>query len=120
MHMVTIQSGTVDELAGVSLGSGNVWARPEHGGPLSVSLAVGEDTHIIVEGGTLDLGGALCTLERIESTSSTVAHLLHFRIDTPDSAILLSSQNAETHSVALVDPVRPPVSIGGPEALKLR
>src|SRR5690554_6690252 len=95
MHVVTIQSGTVDELAGVSVGSGNVWARPEHGGPLSVLLSVGEETHTVVEGGALVLGGALCTLERIESTSPTGAHLLHFRVDTRAAAIPPTSPGDE-------------------------
>jgi len=80
MTVVTIQTGTMDEIAGVPVGSGNVWVRPDGDGRISVRLDVGDDELIVAEGGVVEIGGRHCTLERIEPIEGLEAHRLYIRV----------------------------------------
>lgn len=86
MADVVIQTGTVDELAGVRVGSGNVWVRP---GDLveSVSLALPDEQSVVVPvGGHVYIDRHRCTLLRIEPVIRTGSHLLHFAVESLDEA----------------------------------
>ena len=85
MAEVVIQSGTRDELAGVTIGSGNVWVRPGDEA-VSVELALPDSRVVLFVGDHVELGGQRCTLVKIEPAALAGAHKLHFRTESAEPA----------------------------------
>ena len=80
----TIQTGTMGELAGVSVGSGNVWARDEVGGRISVTLSLPDDEkRVLAVGDAIELDERRCVLVKIEPLDAIGAHRLHFEVEQP-------------------------------------
>lgn len=77
----TLVAGTLGGLAGVEVGSGNVWARPEHDGRLSVLLALPDETSVVVAvGESIVVAGRRCTLTAIERREGG-RHRLTFEVE---------------------------------------
>lgn len=127
-----IQTGTMDEIAGVPVGSGNAWVRDGWDGRMSVLLSVAGDDRIVGQGDIVIIGDRQCTLERIEAIEGRGSYHLHFRIEPIDGG-----SESETDSTAdsraerrpagdgggprrVISALSPPLALGRGEARSLR
>jgi len=93
-NVITIQSGTRDELAGVDVGLANVYERPERPGELSILLVLPDRDLVMAVGDEITLAGRIFRLEAISPKGTGYqAHFLERLTDpvvdpTPTKAVL--------------------------------